>query len=163
MIRHDPKLYIFDADGTLRWTTVPNQPCPNDPGEWQLMPGVTEKLSAIDWGAHRLGIASNQGGVAAGFMTGEMAYRLLEDMVREAVGYVPPATSIQLCTCSAAVDCLCRKPRPGMLLAIMEHFRAGPDETLYVGDLEVDREAACRAGVAFEWAWDFFGWEKRPT
>ncbi len=157
---HRPRLYIFDADGTLRWTTIPGQPCPNGPGEWQLMPGVRQKLRLIQWGLHdaRLGIASNQGGVAAGFMTREVAVQLMVDMLVDAIGYIPPGTNIQLCTCSAAVDCLCRKPQPGMLLNIMEHFGTAPEDTLYVGDLEIDREAARRAGVPFRWAADFFGW-----
>jgi D-glycero-D-manno-heptose 1,7-bisphosphate phosphatase len=85
------------------------------------------------------------------------------DLLVEAIGCVPAATNIQLCTCSAAVDCLCRKPQPGMLLNIMKHFGTAPEQTLYVGDLEVDREAARRAGVAFKWAWDFFGWSAGTT
>ena len=31
----------------------------------------------------------------------------------------------------------------------MAHHGVGPDDTLFVGDAEVDREAARRAGVAF--------------
>lgn len=52
--------------------------------------------------------------------------------------------------------CDCRKPAPGMLLAIMGHFGVLPQETLFVGDAECDREAAWRAGVAFIHANRFF-------
>jgi D-glycero-D-manno-heptose 1,7-bisphosphate phosphatase len=154
------KLYIFDADGTLRWTTVPGQPCPNRPGEWRLMPNVKEILRRIHWGpgGSFLGVASNQGGVALGYLTEEMAYQLIEAALVEAIGYVPPRTVIDMCICHPDVHCESRKPNPGMLLRIMQTLDVGPEETLFVGDLEVDREAARRAGTAFMWASEFFHW-----
>jgi histidinol phosphatase-like enzyme len=45
--------------------------------------------------------------------------------------------------------CVCRKPAPGLLSEAMGFHGVGPAETLFVGDAEVDREAARRAGVAF--------------
>jgi phosphoglycolate phosphatase-like HAD superfamily hydrolase len=44
-----------------------------------------------------------------------------------------------------------------MLLAIMRHYGIGPADTMFVGNDEVDREAAARAGTAFSWSQDFFG------
>ncbi len=154
-----PKLLIFDADGTLRWTTVEGQPCPNGPDEWRLMPNVREILSAIPWEeeGYRIGVASNQGGVAAGYLSQEVAYQLLVDMLVEAIGYLPSESYIELCTCPATVDCTCRKPSPGMLVRILERSGTPAVNALYVGDLEKDREAAERAGIDFMWAKDFFG------
>lgn len=41
------------------------------------------------------------------------------------------------------------KPHPDVLLKAIEHFGARPEEALYVGDAELDREAARAAGVGF--------------
>ncbi|MEJ5375568.1 MAG: HAD hydrolase-like protein [bacterium] len=41
------------------------------------------------------------------------------------------------------------KPHPECLLKILDHFRVPPGEALYVGDSEVDRLVAKRAGVCF--------------
>jgi D-glycero-D-manno-heptose 1,7-bisphosphate phosphatase len=153
------KLYIFDADGTLRRTTVEGQPCPNKPGEWEVIPGVRERLSEIDWGMSgaRFGIASNQGGVGMGYMTYEMAYQLLADMVVEAFGLkAPPHGSIEICPHAPHANCPCRKPKPLMLVRLMHRFRARRNETLFVGDMDRDEEAARRAGVRFLWAHEFF-------
>jgi HAD superfamily hydrolase (TIGR01662 family) len=49
-----------------------------------------------------------------------------------------------------------RKPNPGMLQQAMQDAGAEPQETLFVGDRPEDREAAQRAGCAFQWAGDFF-------
>ncbi len=154
-----PRVLIFDADGTLRWTTVPGQPCPTSPDEWRLMPGVRERLSALDWGpgGHRLGIASNQDGVALGDVSRDVAERLLRDLVEAAVGFVPEDAAIEMCTCTAEAGCPNHKPAPGMLHRILRRFGAAPEEALFVGDLDIDREAARRAGIEFEWAREFFG------
>ena len=41
------------------------------------------------------------------------------------------------------------KPHPEPLLKVLEHYRIGPEEALFVGDSEVDRQAAAAAGVSF--------------
>jgi len=41
------------------------------------------------------------------------------------------------------------KPHPEPLLKVLEHYRIGPEEALYVGDSEVDRQSAHDAGVPF--------------
>jgi D-glycero-D-manno-heptose 1,7-bisphosphate phosphatase len=153
-----PRVLIFDADGTLRYTRVAGQPSPKSPGEWGLMPGVRARLAALDWGpdGHRLGVASNQDGVALGDLSREMAQRLLRDAVETAIGFVPESAAIEMCACPRRARCQCHKPAPGMLLSILRRFRATPGEALFVGDLDIDREAARRAGVPFEWAGDFF-------
>jgi len=41
------------------------------------------------------------------------------------------------------------KPHPEPLLKVLEHYRIGPDEALFVGDSDVDRQAAAAARVPF--------------
>jgi D-glycero-D-manno-heptose 1,7-bisphosphate phosphatase len=154
-------LVIFDADETLRRTTDPGKPCPHTPEEWVLMPGVRDTLRAVAWGQHggpALGVASNQDQVAYGYLSLVMARRLLKDLVLEATGITPAEAALQLCPHPAELECRCRKPQPGMLLAIMSHYSTQPAATLFVGNHEVDREAAARAGTDFIWAANVFGW-----
>lgn len=150
---------IFDADATLRRCTVADQACPNRDGEWELIAGVKERLALIQWKERgiRVGIASNQAGVALGYLTEETAHELLWDMFKEAFGFYGRADLIQLCPHPPEVGCNCRKPRPGMIDLIRFEARASKRKTLFVGDLESDRQAAENAGVHFQWAWEFFG------
>lgn len=152
------KLIVFDMDGTLRRTTVAGKPCPHAPGEWKLLPGVSEKLARLirERRNIRFCVASNQDQVAYGLLTEQMALRLIEDLWDEAVGNLI-APIIRICPHAMDAGCGCRKPEPGMLLSLMRTCDVTPGETLFVGDAEVDREAARRAGVSFAWAWDFFG------
>jgi len=154
------KLFIFDADDTLRRTTAPGKPCPHRPGEWVLMPGVRAALGSVAWGSvggPYLGIASNQDQVAYGHLTVEMARRLLRDLACSAANFTPPEAALQLCPHALEQECECRKPNPGMLRAIMEYYRVAPGDTLFVGNHEVDRSAAMRAATGFSWSTDFFG------
>lgn len=154
------KLYVFDADGTLRGCTVPGQPCPNRPGEWELLPNVKERLAQIEWderaGPH-FAIATNQGGAGLGYFTAADARRLVEDLVESAFGRAAPPGSIEICTHAPYAGCACRKPKGEMIRRLMRRFRARPDETLFVGDTEADGGAARDAGCRFRWAHEFFG------
>ncbi len=153
------QLVIFDADDTLRRTTAPGQPCPHRPGEWELIPGVRETLLQLPWddpSGPRLGLASNQDQVAYGFLTSEMARRLLRDLAIAATGLEPADAALQLCPHALDSQCDCRKPNPGMLLRIMEYYGVRPEETVFVGNDSSDCVAAQRAGVSFLWADEFF-------
>ena len=155
------KLYVFDADGTLRGCTVAGQPCPNRAGEWELLPGVKERLARIGWderaGPH-FAVATNQGGVGLGYFTAAEARRLVVDLVEAAFGRPAPSGSIEICTHAPYAGCACRKPKGEMIRRLMRRFGARPEETLYVGDMATDEEAARDAGCRFRWAREFFGW-----
>lgn len=152
------KLYIFDADGTLRWSVIPGRRYPLAAGEWQLMPGVAARLRSIPFARQGpfLAIASNQDGVARGELSEAMARRLIEDMLAAALGSMPAETVIAMCTCGEDAGCACRKPAPGLLLRLLAHYGVAPDEAQFVGDLPSDAEAARRAGIRFIAAQDFF-------
>ena len=154
-------LIIFDADGTLRRCTVPGQVCPNQPGQWELLPGVKETLTGIEWGSPShgrtaLGIASNQAGIARGYLTEELARKMLEDTVEAAAGFRPIPGSVELCPHGTREGCSCRKPGPLMLQRLRDFWKTVPARTLFVGDMASDRGAALNAGCAFRWAADFF-------
>jgi D-glycero-D-manno-heptose 1,7-bisphosphate phosphatase len=153
-------LVVFDADDTLRHTIIPGRPCPRSPEDWELRPGVRDILGRVPWRAEegpRVGLASNQDQIAYGLLSVDMARRLLRDLAIAAFGSAPADPALQLCPHAAEAGCDCRKPKPGMLLNIMEHYGVGPDATVFVGNDEADREAAARAGVRFVWAADLFG------
>ncbi len=154
-------LYIFDKDGTLVGRAG-NRPA-NTPDEQVLLPGVAEKIAELRAQGHKLALASNQGGVAWGFITEDEAWALMDDCA-EKVGGLDAAA---MCPYDArargpkalpefARDDRCRKPNPGMLLDLMEQLCASPASTVMVGDRESDRLAAEAAGCEFVGADEFF-------
>ena len=47
----------------------------------------------------------------------------------------------------SALDVDNPKPAPDMLVKILEHYTIAPQQAIYVGDSQLDEEAACAAGV----------------
>jgi D-glycero-D-manno-heptose 1,7-bisphosphate phosphatase len=150
-----PRLIIFDADGTLRVTTVPGQPCPHGPGEWRLIDGVQDRLRELPTHVF-LGVASNQDHVGYGWLSLEEAHALLVLMIRDATGRTLPSFAVRCCPHRLEVNCDCRKPAPGMLREIMGGYGVSPAETLFVGDAECDKQAALRAGTHFSFSDEYF-------
>jgi D-glycero-D-manno-heptose 1,7-bisphosphate phosphatase len=152
-----PRLYIFDADDTLRRTTT-GQPCPHGVAEWELLPGVRARLAQIPWSPRGpyLAITSNQDHVGYGLLSANLARRLLVDLALAAAGPLRPAPFIAFCPHPEGAGCACRKPAPGMLLRALAHFRIPAAEAVFVGDAPCDQEAARRARIPFRHANAFF-------
>ncbi|HET8648588.1 MAG TPA: HAD-IIIA family hydrolase [Gemmatimonadales bacterium] len=156
-LRERYDLVIFDADDTLRRTTVPGQPCPRADDEWEFLPGRRELLSLLVSSEDvNVGIASNQDQVGHGLIAENTARALLAALLEQAGASTIDFDAIQLCPHPATLDCQCRKPAPGMLRRLMTHFAVRPARTLFIGDSPSDQEAAHRAGVNFRWAHDVF-------
>ncbi|MFZ5888318.1 MAG: HAD-IIIA family hydrolase [Chloroflexota bacterium] len=161
----DIKLVIFDKDGTLVGVPDPaaNRPA-NRPEEQVLLPSRREKIRALRKQGVQIALASNQGGVAWGFISAQDALRLMADVARKVGG----VAAWRFCPHDAraagkpnareeyAIPCGCRKPAPGMLIDLMDALGVTPEETVFVGDRDEDRLAAQAAGVRFMWADEFF-------
>ena len=158
-------LVIFDADDTLRRTTVPGQPCPHADGEWELMPGVREVLSRVPWnaaGGPRFAIASNQDHVGYGLLSAAACERLLRDLAREATDGGVQEPLIAFCPHRVEDGCGCRKPAPGLLLALLSRAGVNAESALFVGNAESDAKAAYAAGVPFCLACELFATPPHP-
>jgi D-glycero-D-manno-heptose 1,7-bisphosphate phosphatase len=154
-------LVIFDKDGTVI-KYLGNRPA-NTPEEQVLLPGVIERINELKRQGCKIALASNQGGVAWGFISYSQAEALMTDAAikidADAWRFCPHdirAAGKRNAVMEYAILCSCRKPEPGMLIDLMQQFGVTSVETLYVGDSEDDYEAARRAGIQFMWAQDFF-------
>ncbi len=153
------KLIIFDVDDTVS-TTKSGAPFRRTADDWQLLPGRAEKLKQLREQDVRLALASNQGGVAFGYM--EQRDIMLE-IHKTAKALSVPKGGVYICYNhpSAKIgqykhEDHRRKPGPGMLEDAMNDFESAPQETLMVGDRPEDEGAAKNAGCSFMWAKDFF-------
>jgi D-glycero-D-manno-heptose 1,7-bisphosphate phosphatase len=154
-------LVVLDVDGTLT-TTKSGARVRKNAADWQWLPGRLQKLHELEREGVKIAIATNQAGVAFGYLPQQALHAELEHMLREAnlppdalyVCYThPKATLPQFLE---AENEACRKPHPGMLLEAMQHFGVPPAETLYVGDRPVDEETARNAGIDYMPASAFF-------
>lgn len=159
---------FFDADDTLRRCLIPGQPCPNKPGEYELLPNVRETLALYDWTKVGVSVVSNQGGVALGFLTEAMARFLLQETLALATGTPVGIKQVLLCPHAPRAGCDCRKPHSKLLVQAETFWHSqgllhGPGQCVYIGDQPTDQAAAQNAGIDFLWAHEFFGWDEAPA
>lgn len=151
------KLVIFDVDGTLT-TTKSGATFRKTADDWQWLPGRLAKVAMLHLQGIKLAIASNQGGVAFGYLDPLEIRRELVAMANEGhIAYVEMCFSHPEATRPGYRDnSPRRKPGPGMLLEIIDASGETKQDTLMVGDRPEDEQAAQNAGVAFMWANEFF-------
>jgi histidinol-phosphate phosphatase family protein len=140
---------FLDKDGTL----VVDVPYNVDPARIRLAPGAADGLPRLAAAGYRLAVVTNQSGVARGLFP-EAALAGVERRLGELLAdigvplagffYCPhhPAGTVP----SYAVECECRKPAPGMVLAAARRLGADPRACWMVGDILHDVEAGRRAG-----------------
>lgn len=169
------KLAILDKDGTLIRSRS-GHTFVRHPEDQELLPGVEDAIARLVADGYKLAIASNQGGVAAGYKTleqaiAEMNYciELLSNKESFWRAYFCPDNGE---TCWEVFDSgkhrLCpvdtwkgqfRKPNPGMLRQALNSVMVYSvvTDVLYIGDRHEDEQAAQAAGIPFVWAHDWRG------
>ena len=95
---------LFDRDGTL----VDDVPYNGDPDAVRPMPGARAALDRLRAAGLRLGVVTNQSGLARGRFTAEQMRARCTPGSRSCSG---PFDTWQVCPHDDAAGCRCRKPR----------------------------------------------------
>ena len=130
---------LFDRDGTL----IHDVPYNGDPALVEPMPQAAEALARLRDAGIATGVVTNQSGIGRGLVSREQV-DAVNARVDELLG---PFATWQLCPHVPEDGCGCRKPAPGMILAACRELGVDPRETILVGDIGADLEAARRAGA----------------
>ncbi|GLY23987.1 hypothetical protein Misp04_37190 [Micromonospora sp. NBRC 101691] len=137
-----PALYdavLFDRDGTL----VEDVPYNGDPDKVRPVPGARAALDRLRAAGLRLGVVTNQSGLARGLFT-EADMRRVHARVTELLG---PFDTWQVCPHDDGDGCGCRKPAPGLVRAAARELGTSPGRCVVVGDIGRDMTAALAAGA----------------
>jgi D-glycero-D-manno-heptose 1,7-bisphosphate phosphatase len=148
---YSKKVLILDRDGTLNRDTGYE----HNKEDLLVIPEAVDFLGkAVDLGFSFV-MATNQGGVALGKFSkdqslefnAELAIRFAEMGILLSAAYICFHHPLSLDP--EKRDCLCRKPKPGMLFRVLLDYGLEKSMVLMVGDQESDREAANAAGIGF--------------
>ena len=110
--------------------------------EWIPIPGSIEAIAQLSKAGWTVAVATNQSGIARGYYplaTLEAMHARLRALVAAQGGEVG---YIVHCPHGPDDGCDCRKPKPGMLRAIAEHYQVDLAGVWFVGDSKGDLEAA---------------------
>ncbi|MEV6597771.1 HAD-IIIA family hydrolase [Actinoplanes sp. NPDC051346] len=131
---------LFDRDGTL----IVDVPYNGDPALVRPMPGAREALDRLRTAGLRLGVVTNQSGLARGRFTAAQL-DAVHARVEELLG---PFDVWRICPHDDAALCRCRKPAPGMIEDAAAALGTVAQRCVVVGDIGRDMVAAGAAGAA---------------
>ena len=139
---------LLAADGTVTSAFAPEQ--------LRFLPGAIAGLRVLQAG-YRLAIATNQPGAAKGQATRVAIERTNAALVTMLAEHGVAIAHVEVCLhhpvggpggdAALVGPCECRKPAPGMALALLARFGADPAQSWMIGDSAVDEAAGRAAGL----------------
>ncbi len=140
------KLLILDRDGVIN---EDSDAYIKSLAEWIPIPGSIEAMARLNNAGYTLAVATNQSGIGRGYYdpaTLDAMHNRLRELLAEQGGMVD---YIAFCPHVNTDNCNCRKPKPGLLLEIGQHFGADLTQATVVGDSLRDWQAADAVGAAY--------------
>jgi histidinol-phosphate phosphatase family protein len=134
-----PDAILFDRDGTL----ITDVPYNGDPARVEPMAGAAGALARVRAAGVRIGVVSNQSGIARGLLTREQ----VDAVLARTEALLGPLGPVEVCPHGEGDGCDCRKPAPGLVLRAAARIGVPPERCAVVGDIGTDVEAARRAGA----------------
>jgi len=138
------RLVVLDRDGVIN--------CDSDffirsAEEWVAIEGSVEGIALLSKHGFTVAVASNQSGLARGHFdlaALEGIHRKMCAEVRAAGGQID---RIVYCPHGPGEGCDCRKPAPGLLQQLGEHYGVSMAGVPFIGDAERDLDAARAIGA----------------
>jgi len=133
------QIILLDRDGVINQDSLDYI---KKPDELMMIPGSAEAIARLCHAGYKIGVATNQSGVSRGLYSEQELIAInnkLKKAVHEAGGAID---ALVYCIHLPEERCSCRKPQPGMLLALAEHFQCALSEVPFVGDRISDIQAA---------------------
>lgn len=129
--------------------------------EFEFMPGAIEAMQKLQSAGYALVIVTNQSGIARAYYT-EVQYQKLTQLLQQHLaehgvkvdGVYHCPHHPKGCVPILAVDCECRKPKPGMLLQAARELGLSLSNSVMIGDKPSDIAAARAAGVSLVFSVD---------
>ena len=139
------KLIILDRDGVINYDSVHYI---KSPEEWHPIPGSLEAIARLKKAGFSVAVATNQSGIGRKYYTEETLAAIHQKM--QTMLAVQNAQIDLICYCPhlPSDHCECRKPKPGLLQKIAEHFQCDLKGVPFIGDNLSDVQAALAVSAA---------------
>ncbi len=115
--------------------------------EFIMLPGSAEAIATLDGAGYRIGVATNQSGIARGLYDVETLTAIHEKMHQAVAAAGGEIDEVVYCPHLPEENCSCRKPKPGLLLELASRFKCLPQDMIFVGDKLTDIQAAKAVGA----------------
>lgn len=144
------KAAFFDRDGVLN--VDKSYLYKIEDLEW--IDGAKEALAYLTQQGYTVFVVTNQSGIARGYYTVDDMNKLHDFMVQQVAAAGGKIEKFYYCPhlpegkiAEYAVECDCRKPKPGLILRAFEEYDINKDAAFLIGDKPRDVESAEAAGI----------------
>jgi D-glycero-D-manno-heptose 1,7-bisphosphate phosphatase len=134
---------ILDRDGVINFDSTEYI---KSPDEWKPIPGSLEAIAHLNRAGFRVLIATNQSGIGRGYYDLATLDQIHEKMVHELATVGGCIEEIFFCPHRPDENCLCRKPKAGLLLQMADKYSLSLAHVYFIGDSHGDLKAAKTAG-----------------
>lgn len=138
------KLIILDRDGVINYDS---DEYIKSPEEFIPIPGSLEAIARLNKAGYRVAVATNQSGIARGYYSEDTLAQMhakLERLLKEVGGKID---AIYFCPHGPQDECECRKPKPGLLIQILQAYNVQGSNVPVIGDSLRDLQAALTVGA----------------
>ena len=146
VLKKSNKAVFIDRDGVLNQVVFhPGIHKPSAPwkiNEFKLIDGLKKPLDELKKMGFLLFVFSNQPDISRGYIE-----KGLTEQINSIIYERFPITDIKVCPHDDKDNCLCRKPKPGMILELSKKYNVDLKKSYVVGDSWKDIKAAENAGV----------------
>ena len=139
----EEKLIILDRDGVINYDS---ENYVKNPGEWIPIAGSLSAIARLNRVGYQIVIATNQSGVDRGYYSLDMLEAIHKKMHSELEKTGGRLANVYFCPHIPESNCLCRKPKPGLLHLISEDFPKVFQGASLVGDSLRDIQVAKAVG-----------------
>ena len=115
--------------------------------EYKFLAGSREAIAKLTQAGHRIIVCTNQAAVARGHVSIETVEEIHSRMLAEIAELGGVIEKVYYCPHGKDENCLCRKPRPGMILHACEELDIDLNDAIFIGDSMTDLQAGFAAGV----------------
>ncbi len=137
-------LLVLDRDGVINRDSGAFV---KSAAEWIPLPGSISAIAALSGAGYTIAIASNQSGIARGLFDQD-ALQTMHEKLRELVAAEGGSVDkIVVCPHGPDDGCDCRKPLPGLLLQLADHYNTELPGVPVIGDSLRDIQAAVAVGA----------------
>ena len=144
------KAAFFDRDGVLN--VDKSYLYKIEDLEW--IDGAKEALAYLTQHGYTVFVVTNQSGIARGYYTVDDMNKLHEFMAQQVAAADGKIEKFYYCPhlpegkiAEYAIECDCRKPKPGLILRAFEEYDIDKDAAFLIGDKPRDVESAEAAGI----------------
>lgn len=147
------RAFFLDRDGTINRDLF----YIGDPADVELLPGAAEAIRMMNQSGYLVIVISNQSGIARGYFDTsavEQVNERLNTLLREQGAHID---KFYYCphlkegaVLKYALDCECRKPKPGLYRRAIADFSLNPKQCGGCGDRVRDIQALPKLGVPMD-------------